>query len=457
MPSITYATTPPRLYNNTIIIGACGVVVEKDPSTNNDGWFLYDMFSRHAEAKNLDLWQCWVSATSIQDSKFYFTAWDTITGVTEVGRAEDIATYSLSPTSEVIDRVLGHIRVATQISKSTNPPAQILLLLFGHGSPSLGCYMDYDKSIKDPEAILTPTKILAAMESEAHITLFINTFAKTRWFRCRSHTNEILADGGTCTAAGVPESIPQIPRNRFITPQPTNQFACRTQRTLARMLLKTCPRDSGGLFTTNCFFKDLGEDWINIADQSVLNREAQLEAIMQYRLHLSAFSDDLVTKFELTRPFKQTCLSWDMIKWPRKRPGKRHHIMGDPNEYFEVLGEVIEEEVETKSSGYARCSLYWHAAFCETYGLQCRSEPDSQGRISQVYQSILDAWLQGELTIRATMIGRLPNDAGGLPQIVYGEDVGYEADDEDEEEEYDGYVVDEVDEEDEQVCPHVFY
>ncbi|KAJ4263594.1 hypothetical protein NW762_006415 [Fusarium torreyae] len=313
-----------------------------------------------------------------------------------------------------------------------NPPSQILLQLFGHGSPSLGCYMDYNKSIMDPKAILTPTKILEAMDPEAHIIVVMNPFINNAWFTCKSNLGRMLADNGTYTAAGAPGSIPHGLSMQIFTPQHTPQFAHRTQRVLARMLRNVCPRDSDGFFTTECLFKDLGEAWVDVTDQNVLNQEPLLAAVMQYRLHLSDFSDELVTKFKLTRPFGQTCLWWDMDRWPKKRP----NILGNPNEYFDTLSEMIEKEVKTKCSGFARCSLYWQAAFRETYDPCNCSEPDTQRRIDRLHRRILNAWLQGELKIHTTMIGMLPNTwfwnngASGSVQILQDEDSGYEAGDE---------------------------
>ncbi|KAM0551777.1 hypothetical protein ACHAPJ_008346 [Fusarium lateritium] len=445
MPSITYATVPPQIYSNTIIIGACGVVTDKTPGTHNDGWFLLDMFCRYAEAGDLGLKQYWVSATPIKDCDIRFPAWDPENRILREHRAEEIASYSKSPTSEIIHTVLEQITDASRLARGMNPPSQIILLLFGHGSPSLGCYMDYDKSIIDPEAILTPTKILEAMDPEAHITLVMNPYTDSAWSTCRNNLERMLADGGTYNTAGVPGSIPHRLSAQWDTPQSTPQFARRTQRVLARMLRNTCPRDSGSSFTTESLFEDLSAAWVNVADWSVLNQEPFLAAMMQYRLHLSAFSDELVTRFRLIRPFGQTCLSWDMDRWPKKRP----ELLGDPNEYFDALGEMTEQEVRMKNSGFARCTLYWKAAFRETYG-HCWSEPNTQRFMSRLYERILHAYLQGELKINTTMVKLLPNTwfsnsgAIGSVQILQDDDSAYEAGDElteIESEKDDGYVL----------------
>ncbi|KAF4343068.1 ORF20 [Fusarium beomiforme] len=83
--------------------------------------------------------------------------------------------------TEIIGRVLQSIDYACRIAKLRPLPTQILVILYGLGNPSLGCYMDYSKGYLEPGAMLTPSMILAALPTDGEVTLVMRTLVPEAW------------------------------------------------------------------------------------------------------------------------------------------------------------------------------------------------------------------------------------------------------------------------------------
>ncbi|KAF5023446.1 hypothetical protein F66182_4491 [Fusarium sp. NRRL 66182] len=197
------------------------------------------------------------------------------------------------------------------------------------------------------------------MEPGRYTTLVMNPLKHSEWTCCMRSLDVMLAQGevDTCAwSAAVSGLVRQKPAG--VGPQ----FIFHSQRIVARMLLGTCPPDSNGFLIATFPFKDLGTSWLNETDLRVLSRVVPQIDVMQYMLYLCAFIDGLVNKFNLIRPFGQTCLTWNMDRWPKER----YRIRGGLDSYFGTLNKLMELDTKTKQSGLARCFLYWDAAFCET-------------------------------------------------------------------------------------------
>lgn len=95
-----------------------------------------------------------------------------------------------------------------------------------------------------------------------------------------------------------------------------------------------------------------------------MSREALLATVVNFRLAMAVSTDNMVAHFKLKRPLDQTCLEWDMPRWP-----ERQSNLTRSNEFYNLF--KTEEDIETEAgllwSRYTRFRLYLRAAHYETY------------------------------------------------------------------------------------------
>ncbi|KAF4448715.1 ORF20 protein [Fusarium austroafricanum] len=353
MGQINFATSIPPIYDTTTIIGACGVAsnVYSPDRTLNDDWYRHDALLDCQRAKGLGSRQVWYSATPGDEGFIH------------------------SHPQMIITNVLKSISQAAEMQKTDLRPSQILVILYGLGNPSVGCYMDYTKLYTDRRAILTPTMIASAFSRHREVTLVMRTYVPMPWVNCLGNLRDILQEkelGGDKFAAYTNNG--QLVRQRFREPSDiqsyragsTNLQHYSTEFDLAAMLT-ICPRDSNGKVLIN-LIGDLGNEIYSKLGKEEelvsLTRGCTFASLIHFRMALAIFTDNLAAKFNLIRPFGQTCLDWQMAEWFVHRAP----LTGYEDSYNEAFNEARDVEVRYTSSGLCRCSMYIRAAFFETFG-----------------------------------------------------------------------------------------
>ncbi|KAH8688470.1 hypothetical protein BGZ61DRAFT_533247 [Ilyonectria robusta] len=186
LPSIIPSHTLPKIEADSIIIGACGVSIEE---CLDDDWLLSDFCTFNFLLKGLGKKQTWLSAVSEQDlidvlaknpelwpgflhgnpymdRKIVFNSWP----VDQNG----MTPFSVCQSSELVSTLVTEVQAACALAAKSTPPSPIVLMLFGHGTRSLGIYLDYSKQKSNDEALLRIDRLQAAIDPRANIT-FITT------------------------------------------------------------------------------------------------------------------------------------------------------------------------------------------------------------------------------------------------------------------------------------------
>lgn len=119
-----------------------------------------------------------------------------------------------------------------------------------------------------------------------------------------------------------------------------------------------------------------------------MSREALLATVVNFRLVMAVSTDNMVAHFKLKRPLDQTCLEWDMPRWP-----ERQSNLTRSNEFYNLF--KTEEDIETEAgllwSRYTRFRLYLRAAHYETYvAEEIISTPRNISNVLVVIERVFD-------------------------------------------------------------------
>lgn len=81
----------------------------------------------------------------------------------------------------MVETFLEEIKEAIRLAKATTPPCPIVLFIFGHGTESLGVFLDYTKPTEDPKALLMLENIEALMQPDVPVTTITTACFSGGW------------------------------------------------------------------------------------------------------------------------------------------------------------------------------------------------------------------------------------------------------------------------------------
>ncbi|KAF5577367.1 ORF20 [Fusarium pseudocircinatum] len=283
-----------------------------------------------------------------------------------------VKTYS----SEMIGRILLHIREACDKAKETHLPTEILVILYGLGNPAIGCHMDCTKDFLHRDAIITPTKILNGLPPGRDVTLAMRMFSTVsggyayslhepqldELTRAYQDVHKTAGSDGTLIKQAFTEGDVLDYRNS--KKEEMLEEHCHYELALWLQQAPTSPDDTDGTTVIEDRILQFRDPYPRETRLQRLAREASLATVVIFRLSMAFLTDNMVAKFKLKRPLDQTCLEWEMPRWLERRAN-----LTRSNEWYELFTK--EEEIETRAgllwSRYTRFRLYLRAAHFETY------------------------------------------------------------------------------------------
>ncbi|KAF7561357.1 hypothetical protein G7046_g2789 [Stylonectria norvegica] len=177
--------TLPEIYDNTIIVAATHPnVFHGHP--NRDGWFLSDFYAFNYLLKGACGDQVWLTAAdpnkllqAIPDTPHYFHGnpyQDRRVVLSEdMLKNKDHTPVTVVSSSQMIDRFLDEVRVATAKGKKENAP--VLLFVFCHGLPDFQFLLRCGERNRG----LTPTRLKEAIEPGSRVTLVSSACYSGGW------------------------------------------------------------------------------------------------------------------------------------------------------------------------------------------------------------------------------------------------------------------------------------
>ncbi|KAH7180511.1 hypothetical protein DER46DRAFT_668695 [Fusarium sp. MPI-SDFR-AT-0072] len=300
MRQIKYATIIPQIYDTTIIIGACRVIPRDDESEDSgfdvDQCCWNDACMDMKRVVQLGYRQTWLSAK----------------------RAEGfVKTYP----SEMIGRILLHIREACEDAKQKPFPTEILVILYGFGNPAIGCHMNCSKDFLDPDAILTPSMILNELPPDGEATLVMRMFAPRPWvesYKLHRHVldkikaaypdvcKQAAADGRLTKQTFTEEGLLDYRRSKI------REMLFKYRHYELALWLRQGPKDTDGTTIIGDRMLQFMDPYPQETRLQTMSREALLATVVNFRLAMAVLTDNMVAQFKLKRPLDQTCLEWDM-------------------------------------------------------------------------------------------------------------------------------------------------
>ncbi|KAM5379202.1 hypothetical protein ACJA88_005762 [Fusarium oxysporum] len=217
----------------------------------------------------------------------------------------------------MIGRILLHIREACEEAKQTPLPTEILVILYGFGNPAIGCHMDCTKDFLDPDAILTPSMILNELPPDRDATLAMRMFAPRPW---------------TFTEEGVLD----YRRSKI------HEIKFKYRHYELALWLRQGPKDTDGATIIGDRMLQFMDPYPQETGLQQMSREALLATVVNFRLVMAVSTDNMVAHFKLNRPLDQTCLEWDMPRWP-----ERQSNLTRSNEFYNLF--KTEEDIETEA------------------------------------------------------------------------------------------------------------
>ncbi|KAM5355241.1 hypothetical protein ACJ41O_001887 [Fusarium nematophilum] len=106
---------------------------------------MYDFCAFNFSLKGHAKRQTWISAVSEEQLVAFVEANPNMPlerALFEPG-TDQLTKFTVYEPSNLMPKLRAEIDAACELAKQSGPPAPILLLLFGHGSSSLGIYLDY--------------------------------------------------------------------------------------------------------------------------------------------------------------------------------------------------------------------------------------------------------------------------------------------------------------------------
>nr|AHC70726.1 hypothetical protein [Fusarium phyllophilum] len=309
-----------------------------------------------------------------------------------------VYTYS----SEMIGKILLHIREACDRAKETYLPTEILVILYGLGNPAIGCHMDCTKDFLDPDATITPTMILNELPPGRDVTLAMRMFSTHPW----AHVYSLHAQQLDKFKRAYPDVYKKAGSDGTLIKQAFNEGGVLDYRNSKKekilevhrhyelaLWLRQGPKDTDGTTVVKDSILQFMDPYPRETKLQFLGRVASLATVVNFRLSMAFLTDNMTAYFKLKRPMDETCLEWNMSRWLERRAN-----LTRSNEWYELFKK--EEETETSAglmwSGYPRFRLYLRAAHFETYlaGEEMKHTPESIERvladIERVFDFILD-------------------------------------------------------------------
>ncbi|KAF5266705.1 hypothetical protein FOXYS1_2448 [Fusarium oxysporum] len=275
----------------------------------------------------------------------------------------------------MIGRILLHIREACEEAKQTPLPTEILVILYGFGNPAIGCHMDCTKDFLDPDAILTPSMILNELPPDRDATLAMRMFAPRPW---QTFTEEGVLD---------------YRRSKI------HEIKFKYRHYELALWLRQGPKDTDGATIIGDRMLQFMDPYPQETGLQQMSREALLATVVNFRLVMAVSTDNMVAHFKLKRPLDQTCLEWDMPRWP-----ERQSNLTRSNEFYNLF--KTEEDIETEA-GLLWSRVEKSASVCkktvgeakQEYGdeVLSRSMPRErfeslQNMIQQLYDVVYDGY-----------------------------------------------------------------
>ncbi|KPM39171.1 hypothetical protein AK830_g7384 [Neonectria ditissima] len=199
LPSVIPTHTLPDIREDSIIIGVCGVPATEDALLREkDGWFMSDFCAFNFLLKGLGSKQTWMTASSeasflefisahpehepgllhgnpYNDRKVVFSE--------SLLEKKELTAFTAHSPSDLVQKFLKELKDATSLAKTSMPPRPIVLLIFGHGTESLGVRVDYSKSFLSdaPNELLMFRDINSAIASDIPTTIITTACYSGGW------------------------------------------------------------------------------------------------------------------------------------------------------------------------------------------------------------------------------------------------------------------------------------
>jgi hypothetical protein len=198
LPVIVPSHTLPDIHTDSIIIGVCGTPVGEADPIDGDGWFISDFCAFNYLLKGLGRKQTWISTASeeellnfvVNDSRLYpgFLHGNPfcdrkIVFNKELVERQELTPFTVCQSHLVVPTLLSEIRLACILARETDPPASVLVLLFGHGVQSLGICLDYSQIIPEGDLVgsFTIEQLQSAVPPEVPVTLLTTACYSGGW------------------------------------------------------------------------------------------------------------------------------------------------------------------------------------------------------------------------------------------------------------------------------------
>ncbi|KAF5649203.1 hypothetical protein F25303_4740 [Fusarium sp. NRRL 25303] len=276
--------------------------------------------------------------------------------------------------SQMIGRILLHIRNACDEAKKTHLPTEILVILYGFGNPAIGCHMDCTKDLLKPGAMITPTNILNALLPGRDVTLAMRVFTTKYWVHAyglhRMKLDKVkkvypdvykkAGEDGTL----IKQNFTEEGAFDYRHPNEEKIVSGKRHYELALWFRFGLEKDTDGTTVVEDRILEFMDPYPEETKLRYLVRSAWLATVVNFRLSMAFLTDNMVAHFKLKRPMQQTCLEWEMWWWLERRAN-----LTRSNGYYDLFKDQmdIEDGAELPCSGYTRFYLYLRAAHHETY------------------------------------------------------------------------------------------
>ncbi|KAH6988995.1 hypothetical protein BKA56DRAFT_611282 [Ilyonectria sp. MPI-CAGE-AT-0026] len=316
LPPIIPSHTLPKIEPDSIIIGACGVRIQE---CLDDNWLLSDFCAFNFLLKGLGKKQTWLSAVSEQDLIDVLAKnpelspgfWHgnpcmdrKIVFDCRLVDQKELTLFSVCQSSELVSTLVTEVQAA--------------------------CALAANKYQFNEESLLRIDKLQAAIDPRANITLTTTACYSGGWAICPDLNKPTL--------------------RRFM-------------QTNATMMANSCPGD-WNIAPNRRLQGHLRAD--AAGEERGIRQEDHLVNVMLYRLELAAFVDGVVDQFRLVRPFGQSLLYWDRLRWHDQ------HRRDEENrtDIYKAMGAqqlVFHEDASgSQDWGFGRSHQYLAAAIFES-------------------------------------------------------------------------------------------
>jgi hypothetical protein len=231
LPSIIASHTVPDIPENSIVIGVCGVIpTEEALIDENDGWFMSDFCAFNYLLKGIRSHQTWITAASeesflrfidehpeykpgflhgnpYKDRKVVFSR--ALVEQKELTpfcvrsrilggnlRANPPFLQQVSQPKAIVKEFEERLHQAVAASELWTPRRPIVILIFGHGTESLGVYLDYSKKAADEQALFAFSSIKKIIPEDISTSVITTSCYSGGWAIQKDLNKTALTAGG---------------------------------------------------------------------------------------------------------------------------------------------------------------------------------------------------------------------------------------------------------------------